>query len=256
MLPEIFVISLPQSAERRTRITQQMGRLNMPFEFLDAVDGKHLDGTDPRVNWDEVRKYPTWLTRGALGCALSHFAAYDRIERLRLPYAVILEDDCVLSGDVPQILQHLPGHLTGSTVMMMYYSCWNPLQLERSSARSVYGPYVDVAGKCIDSLQTTVAYAITYEAAASLRRSVLPIRVSADSWGYFSANRMVGSVRFVYPMCCDHADGRSTIDYLGRGTVKRNLSLFIDRTKLFPVYQILRLKRHRLKERMHRIQLV
>ncbi len=254
--PKIFVISLPQSVERRKRFTQQMDALDLPFEFLDAVDGKLLDETDARVNWGEVEKYPTWLTRGALGCALSHYAAYARIERLQLPYAVILEDDCVLPKDFPQILKHLPGHLAGSTVIMLYYSCWETLQLERSSALHVCGQYANVAGKCIDSVLTTVAYAITCDAAKSMRQTLLPIRVSSDSWGYFCANRMIGSVRFVYPMCCDHAEGKSTIEYFGKAKLKRNLSLFIDKTRIFPVYQILKLKRRRLNERIHRIQLI
>ncbi|NLJ92631.1 MAG: LPS biosynthesis glycosyltransferase, partial [Aeromonadales bacterium] len=47
MLP-IFVISLTRSIERRASITKQMKRLELEFEFIDAVDGKEI--TNDQLN--------------------------------------------------------------------------------------------------------------------------------------------------------------------------------------------------------------
>jgi GR25 family glycosyltransferase involved in LPS biosynthesis len=235
---------------------EQMQAQNLPFEFLDAVDGQGLAETDPRVNWEEVRKYPLWLNRGILGASLSHLAAYERIVEHRLPYAVIVEDDSVIASDFPRVLRHLPDHLAGSAVIMLYYSCRHTLELEKTSAVAVCGRYVSVAPARVDGLQGAVAYAISYAAALSMRQLALPVRVGPDSWGYFSAHKMVDTIRCVYPMCCDHGDGKSAIDYFGRARMKRWLSRVVERTKVFPVYQLLRLKRRRFKETRHRIQWV
>jgi GR25 family glycosyltransferase involved in LPS biosynthesis len=254
--PRTFVISLPGFTERRHRISQRLGALGVPFEFLDAVDGKRLAETDDRVDWEEVKRYPRWLNRGILGCALSHVAAYDRILQLRVPHAIILEDDCIPSRDFPQVLKHLPDQLTGSGVIMLFHSCFHTLLLDRCSTREVYGEYVTMTSQCVDGLQGTVAYAISYEAALRMRQSVLPIRVGPDSWGYFLMNKRIDTIRFVYPRCCDHDDVKSSIDYFGEAKLKRSLSFFIERYRIFPVYQVLKLKRRRLNQRMHRIQLV
>ncbi len=39
MIP-IFVISLPDSLERRENVSERLGALGLPFEFIDAVDGR------------------------------------------------------------------------------------------------------------------------------------------------------------------------------------------------------------------------
>ncbi|RUT67649.1 beta-1,4-galactosyltransferase, partial [Flavobacterium cupreum] len=36
----IFVLSLPSSSERRSRASAKLAREGIPFEFIDAVDGR------------------------------------------------------------------------------------------------------------------------------------------------------------------------------------------------------------------------
>ncbi len=255
-IPPVLVISLPRSTERRRRVREQMQAQHLPFEFLNAVDGQGLAGTDPAVNWEEVRKHPMWLNRGTLGASLSHLAAYQWIVERRVPHAVILEDDCVIAHDFARVLEHLSDHLVGNAVLLLYYSCSHILGLEKSSTVPVCGPYVAVAPTRVDGLGGSVAYAISYDAAWSMRQAMLPVRVAPDSWSYFSAHNMVGTIRCVYPMCCKHGDGKSAIDYFGEARIRRSLSLFVERTRLFPLYQLLRFKRRRFNQRMHRIQWV
>src|SRR4029077_5645223 len=135
----IFVISLPGLSERRHRISQRLAALGVPFEFLDGVDGKRLTATRGAEDWEEVKRYPRWLNRGILGAALSHVAAYDKILQLRMPHAIILEDDCIPSRDFLQVLKHLPNQLTGNVVIMLFHSCFHTLLLDRCSTREVYG---------------------------------------------------------------------------------------------------------------------
>jgi len=154
------------------------------------------------------------------------------------------------------VLKHLPNQLTGNVVIMLFHSCFHTLLLDRCSTREVYGEYVTMTSRCIDGLQSAVAYAISYEAASGMRQSALPIRVGPDSWGHFLMNKMIDTIRFVYPRCCDHDDMKSSIDYFGEAKLKRFFSLFVERYRIFPAYQVLRLKRRRLNQRMRRVQLV
>jgi glycosyl transferase family 25 len=39
---KVFVISLRRATERREHISKQMQEQNIPFEFIDAVDGRTL----------------------------------------------------------------------------------------------------------------------------------------------------------------------------------------------------------------------
>ena len=40
--PPVFVISLLEATERRERMTKVLGDLNIPFEFIDAIDGRNF----------------------------------------------------------------------------------------------------------------------------------------------------------------------------------------------------------------------
>lgn len=252
IFPKIFVISLLSATARRQNIEEQMRRQSIPFEFIDAIDGKLLQKSDVRIQWDEVKKFPVWLTPGALGCSLSHLAAYEKIVQLNLPYAIILEDDCVLLESFSIVLQELSSLMTENSVLMFYYASWNILELKKSTVTTIRSFQIAEANN-IDGLITTTAYCISNGAARKMNKNLYPVRVSADKWDTFYANNLFDVIRFVYPMCCDTADFKSSIDYLENEKMKKGVSLFIEKNRIFPLYQILKLKRRRFKKNLHRV---
>lgn len=91
-----FVINLDRAIYRRDRISNLCKKLKMDFEIFTAIDGRELD--ENFIN-DNVYDYKNcFLTKGEIGCALSHIGVYKEIINRRLPYALIIEDDAVLDS--------------------------------------------------------------------------------------------------------------------------------------------------------------
>jgi glycosyl transferase, family 25 len=99
----MFVISLPESADRRRCVTDQMGAAGLKFSFLDAVDGRKGDHT--LLSRFDARAFMIRHGRpsvpGEAGCYASHYLAWQRCIELDRP-VVILEDDFLLEPDAAE----------------------------------------------------------------------------------------------------------------------------------------------------------
>jgi glycosyl transferase family 25 len=94
--PDIVVISLKRSAERRQSIESQFAGLELPFSFFDAVDGKHGHELFAHYEPEKARRIGEIpLSPGHLGCYASHFLVWQRcVESGRS--MIVLEDDAML----------------------------------------------------------------------------------------------------------------------------------------------------------------
>ncbi|QBF83154.1 glycosyltransferase family 25 protein [Shewanella maritima] len=105
---KVFVINLASSAERLKHITEQLGKFQVPFERIDAVDGRKLSD-------EEIEKYSPQslvqqhyfrpLNKGEVGCSLSHQKAWQKILDDDLDFAIILEDDIYLKDNFKSIVE-------------------------------------------------------------------------------------------------------------------------------------------------------
>jgi glycosyl transferase family 25 len=105
----IFVINLKGSTERRRHMEDALGALKLPFEIIEAVDGRAFD-PDNLPHYNGILRRLTAgqdLMKEEIGCILSHRKIYQRMIDDNIPCAVILEDDAILSEDFPDILQKL-----------------------------------------------------------------------------------------------------------------------------------------------------
>lgn len=97
-----LLINLPRRADRLIFFLEKNGNSLPDLETLNAVDGRDLNiiklndmGFDTDKNWrDPIRK--TKLTRGEVGCFVSHYRAWERVVELNEP-AIIFEDDAILT---------------------------------------------------------------------------------------------------------------------------------------------------------------
>lgn len=111
MIP-LSVISLARSHERRAFMQRQLESLELPFRFFDAIDGSKL--VEPVANKVmEASSIGVRLTRGEIGCALSHLAVLEEIAQSQHEYAAVLEDDVFVSAELwrfldSEYLQSLP----------------------------------------------------------------------------------------------------------------------------------------------------
>jgi GR25 family glycosyltransferase involved in LPS biosynthesis len=94
----VYVISLDDSSTRRQNMTERLGALGIPFQFVNAIDSRGpladvFDGASVK-RFGDIR---------SICCTLSHRLVH-RIIAEGVDPALILEDDAVLSQDFSEVL--------------------------------------------------------------------------------------------------------------------------------------------------------
>lgn len=95
----VFVISLTDAEARRAAISARLAALSIPFEFIDAIDGRsglpaeHEARVD-RVKTERVLGRP--MSDAEYAATLSHMLVYERIIAENLAGAIVLEDDAIV----------------------------------------------------------------------------------------------------------------------------------------------------------------
>jgi len=106
-VPQIYVINLARSHDRRARMEAQFQKLGIKnYTIWPAVEGAQLsleacpayDGKTRRLFFGRD------LTTSEVGCLLSHRGVYEHIAAQGLDAAIVLEDDCVLSEDFAAVV--------------------------------------------------------------------------------------------------------------------------------------------------------
>ncbi|MDC9727543.1 MAG: glycosyltransferase family 25 protein [Candidatus Thioglobus sp.] len=98
----IFVVNLPQSIEKRKHIRALCDKYRLNPEFIDAVDGRLLSDEEvAKISPKEqtIKNIGRRLTKGEVGCALSHKLIYQKIVDNNIKAALILEDDAKFNQD-------------------------------------------------------------------------------------------------------------------------------------------------------------
>lgn len=104
---DTYIINLPRDIVRRDYVIGLLA----PYDFLSinlvsAIEGKCLSDEELDSNFDIVESYHRYgrkLNRGEIGCTLSHYECYKRILESNHEYALILEDDITIVGELENI---------------------------------------------------------------------------------------------------------------------------------------------------------
>jgi glycosyl transferase family 25 len=249
---KIFIISLHNS-ERRKSITSQMKRLNLSFEYFDAVNGKQLSSSEITEYCDSnaIKNNPRWLNRGAIGCALSHLFLYQKMIKENVEKAIVLEDDMLVNHDFLNIYNFLKDKRTTEEVIQLYYRALNEIKFSDvnsipiNSKFKIHEPY-----SLNDIPITTGCYYITKDACVKLVKVIKPIKVTADSWKYFILNSQFDNLKSIFPRPIQDAGFKSEIDYHENysNQFEKKIKLTLDRLN-FPLFntilQAIRKKREK-----------
>ncbi len=103
----VLVINLLRSPERLAHVRAGLDAQEVAFERLDAIDGKTLSDDTINTFYDQAQntqKHHKVLAKGEIACYLSHRKAWQHIVDNQLPYALVLEDDVNITGDVRKAL--------------------------------------------------------------------------------------------------------------------------------------------------------
>ncbi|KAM6902368.1 procollagen galactosyltransferase 2 [Xenentodon cancila] len=96
---EIYLINLRRRQDRRDRMLFSLNELEIDVKVVDAVDGNALNSSDIKIlGVDLLPGYydpfsGRTLTKGEVGCFLSHFYIWKEIVDMQMDKALIFEDD-------------------------------------------------------------------------------------------------------------------------------------------------------------------
>ena len=210
-IPRIFVVNLPADVERRRFMEAQLEQFKLPFVFQEAVRGKSLSGGELAASYDKDkalhfkrRRLPgRELTLAEIGCALSHVAIYKKMLAENMECALILEDDALLGGDVPEILSRLAKKIDFQKPDIILLSV--VANYSRWGRRPFAGKYHFVSPYSKRPWWRSHGYFITRAAAGTLARELFPVWSVADDWLTFSENFNI-RLSAIVPYCVGISD--------------------------------------------------
>jgi len=125
----IFIINLKKDTQKKLHMQELCAKYGLQPEFIEAVDGKSLTVEDMAKTYSNalaIEKLGRELSKGEIGCALSHKNVYKKMIDENIEMALILEDDVDFDNKLVKSLREinklpydweviLLGHHTGSS---------------------------------------------------------------------------------------------------------------------------------------------
>ena len=179
------MISLPGAVARRRLMSAQLELPGMPpHRFIDALDGRALDGAALSAVYDDAAArghLGRSMTGPEIGCGASHLQALRQIAGGGTGVAVVLEDDALLGHQFLDVLRRVVGMLDPArplAVLLSHvhrYSAWGARRVDRQHA--LYRPY---------SAYGAHAYVITLVGARAMAARFERVYTVADDWAHFA----------------------------------------------------------------------
>jgi len=174
---ETFIINLASSTGRGATIAAQCDAAGLDYEFIHAVNGHAL--TEAEIA-QHTRAVNYAFKPGEIGCALSHLAIYRKMVDENIAQILILEDDALLTPQLPAVLSspalQLPDNSPTVVLLSRVNKYVNNVIAAVTDAASLYPVYCAT---------TSHAYVINLAAAKRLLSLLYPVWMAADKWCLF-----------------------------------------------------------------------
>ncbi|GGF60867.1 glycosyltransferase family 25 protein [Alteromonas lipolytica] len=109
-LPPIWLINLDKCADRLVSATEQLQRAGLTAERFSAVNGKALSEEEIAACYDEQANKAFFrrpISRGEIGCYLSHRTLWQRMVDEQIEVAVIIEDDIIIDPKFGEVISKI-----------------------------------------------------------------------------------------------------------------------------------------------------
>jgi len=182
----LFVISIREERLKEFMAQPKLQPLANRVGIIHGVNGETLDKAQIAVIHKPINKWNA-LRRGELGCYLSHMSAWQTMVDQSIPYALIMEDDCIMPDpqDLERALQEV--HRIDPN-WKIYLLARNP-QFKRNAR--ILTPDI-----CVPSRSWGLfCYFVTLEGARTLLGRGKPIKCAVDV--YVSSLRTGGKYSLV-----------------------------------------------------------
>ncbi|XP_078082417.1 procollagen galactosyltransferase 2 [Mustelus asterias] len=179
---EVFLINLQRRPDRRKRMLQTLYEQEIDCKIMDAVDGSALNSSSIKAMG--INMLPGYydpfsgrtLTKGEVGCFLSHYSIWKEVMDRKLNKAVVFEDDVRFEAYFKRKLERLLSEIEDANLT------WDLIYL----GRKLVNPNQEEAVENVHNLVVaeysywTLAYAISLQGAEKLVNSeplkkILPV---------------------------------------------------------------------------------
>jgi len=123
----VFIINLPNDVDRYRHMKKICREYELNYMFINAVNGTDVspDYFKKQYNSEQaLKKIGRELTKGEIGCLLSHKKTYHHIIKKKIPCALILEDDVELSPNCFKTIETIIDSIDGWECIMLGYHQW------------------------------------------------------------------------------------------------------------------------------------
>ncbi|EEG86122.1 LPS glycosyltransferase [Proteus penneri ATCC 35198] len=175
-----FVINLKDDLLKRDFMRNQLDNIGISYQFIEAIDGRIMsDNTIKQLAYD----YPDcYLTKGEIGCTLSHMAIYKKMIEDNIEIALILEDDALLPSNIYSKLIDIKNIDKSSKPNVYILTKTESYIKNKQLNNNIYYAY---------SVSGTYGYVINKAAAKSLLSKLTPIKYEADMWSTFKRQGLI-----------------------------------------------------------------
>ena len=177
-----YVVNMEKDTHKRELIVQQLNQHpELDWKIWKAVEGRKLSEEDQKemILPQFYSRYGRNATLPAVGCSLSHIGIYKDMVESKTVFALILEDDAILSNDLKlSKVKELLSSPEPRAILLtsdFWYRKEN-LVLCVDKKHQIY--------KLNDGYMTS-GYAINLAAAQLLIPQIYPVQYTADAWSSF-----------------------------------------------------------------------
>ena len=172
----IILINLEHDTARYAAMKSQFDRLKLPWSHIKACCGAELphDVTQQLIAAEPSTRMRRKITLPELGCAISHARSWEIAAQSDSPYSCIMEDDLILSEDLPDLLASVDTLPSDTELIKMVGSPRKCLRLDKTQ--------IGMRKLCFLSKENALAgaYIITRKAAQKALRNIFPISEPLD----------------------------------------------------------------------------
>jgi len=175
---KIFVINMPKSVERWAYVKAQLDSIGIDVERVDGVDVSTLskENLDKYYSYKKNRKeYPKPLSKGEIGCHISHVNCWEKTIEQNLDFAIILEDDILITQEFSKAIEFLKSN----------FDKWDFVRIQVESKDRWLWKKEDLEGfslyEFLRHSGCSWGYVLKREIATRLLNNIIPFGITTDS---------------------------------------------------------------------------
>jgi glycosyl transferase family 25 len=248
---KIYVVNLKKSKERRLLMESQLRKLQLTYEFIEAIDAGHYD-QNYIDSINQNRSYFKDLRKGEIACAESHIKAMEKGISDGCDFMLILEDDVIISKKITEILPLLTRVITNNEAILLCALTFSPTHFQKNSPLD--GSFSLHTCDDLHNLFGSQAYFLSSNTAKRMVNFLSPVKSIADDWKRLAESFALDQIRILLPFPVQHAELLSDINTSNEDanfSMRTRLKKIFYEKRIFPLYQLFLYNRRKKSEKIY-----